>query len=77
MRRRGFSPDTYTLPFLIRACSGSDPPLCQSLHGQAFRLGYGGHLFTQTALMNMYFACGSVLAARRVFEEMPARDVVA
>ncbi|PVH65652.1 hypothetical protein PAHAL_1G047100 [Panicum hallii] len=77
MRRRGFSPDPYTLPFLIRACSGSDPPLCQSLHGQGFRLGYGGHLFTQTALMNMYFACGSVLAARRVFEEMLARDVVA
>ncbi|CAN6237223.1 unnamed protein product [Urochloa humidicola] len=77
MRRRGVPPDTYTLPFLIRACSGSDPPLCQPLHGQVVRLGYGCHLFTQTALMNMYFACRSVAAACRVFEEMPARDVVA
>jgi pentatricopeptide repeat protein len=68
--------DTYTFPFLIRACNGCDPPLPQSLHGQGLRLGYGCHLFTQTALMNMYFACGSVVAARRVFEEMPARDVV-
>ncbi|KAF8783721.1 hypothetical protein HU200_000153 [Digitaria exilis] len=77
MRRRGIPPDTYTFPFLISACSGSDPPLCQSLHGQAVCLGYGDHLFTQTALMNMYFTSGSVVAARRVFEEMPERDVVA
>ncbi|CAL4971231.1 unnamed protein product [Urochloa decumbens] len=77
MRRQYVPPDTYTLPFLIRACSGSDPLLCQALHGQGFRLGYGCHLFTQTALVNMYFACGSVVAACKVFEEMPARDVVA
>ncbi|GJM90283.1 hypothetical protein PR202_ga06547 [Eleusine coracana subsp. coracana] len=77
MRRRGVPPDPYTLPFLIHACSGSDPPLCQSLQGHAFRLGYGSHLFTQTALINMYFACGSVAAARRVFDEMQTRDVVA
>jgi pentatricopeptide repeat protein len=77
MRGRGVPPDPYTLPFLIHACSGSDPPLCRSLHGHAFRLGYGSHLFTQTALINMYFACGSVAAARRVFDEMPVRDVVA
>ncbi|GJN19063.1 hypothetical protein PR202_gb06298 [Eleusine coracana subsp. coracana] len=54
-----------------------DPPLCQSLHGHAFRTGYGPHLFTQTALINMYFACGSVAGARRVFDEMQTRDVVA
>ncbi|KAK3156077.1 hypothetical protein QOZ80_2AG0102570 [Eleusine coracana subsp. coracana] len=77
MRRRGVPPDPYTLPFLIHACSGSDPPLCQSLQGHAFRLGYGSHLFTQTALINMYFACGSVAAASRVFDEMQTRDVVA
>ncbi|XP_062224016.1 pentatricopeptide repeat-containing protein At4g21065-like [Phragmites australis] len=77
MRRRGVPPDPYTLPFLIHACSGSDRLLCQSLHGQALRLGYGSQLFTQTALASMYFACGSVIAARRVFDEMPARDVVA
>ncbi|KAJ1278012.1 hypothetical protein BS78_04G047600 [Paspalum vaginatum] len=77
MRRRGVPPDPYTLPFLIRACSGGDPPLCQSLHAQGFRLGYSGHLFTQTALVSAYFACGSVVTARRVFEEMPVKDVVA
>ncbi|KAL6629881.1 hypothetical protein ACP70R_029646 [Stipagrostis hirtigluma subsp. patula] len=77
MRRRGVSPDPYTLPFLIHACSGSDPPLCQSLHGQGFLLGYSSHLSTQTALTNMYFACGSVVAARTVFDEMQVRDVVA
>ncbi|OEL19529.1 putative pentatricopeptide repeat-containing protein [Dichanthelium oligosanthes] len=77
MRRRGVPTDPYTLPFLIRACSGKDPPLCQSLHGQGFRLGYGSHLFTQTALMNMYFSCGLMVAACNVFEEMPVRDVVA
>ncbi|KAL6888713.1 hypothetical protein ACP4OV_009739 [Aristida adscensionis] len=77
MRRRGVSPDHYTLPFLIHACSGGDPPLCQSLHGQGFRHGYSSQLFTQTAIVSMYFACGSVFAARRVFDEMRNRDVVA
>uniref|UniRef100_A0ACD5YNH8 Uncharacterized protein n=1 Tax=Avena sativa TaxID=4498 RepID=A0ACD5YNH8_AVESA len=77
MRRRGVPADTYTLPFLIHACSGGDPPLSESLHGQSIRLGYSTHLFTQTALLNMYFACGLAAPARRVFDEMQARDVVA
>ncbi|XP_047075846.1 pentatricopeptide repeat-containing protein At4g21065-like [Lolium rigidum] len=77
MRRRGVPADTYTLPFLIHACSGGDRPLSQSLHGQAIRLGYTTHLFTQTALMNIYFACGLPAHARSVFDEMKARDVVA
>ncbi|CAM0946814.1 unnamed protein product [Alopecurus aequalis] len=77
MRRRGVPTDTYTLPFLIHACSGGGPPLSQTLHGQSIRLGYSAHLFTQTALMNMYFVCGLAALARRVFDEMQARDVVA
>ncbi|KAM0852926.1 hypothetical protein ACQ4PT_051435 [Festuca glaucescens] len=77
MRRRGVPVDTYTLPFLIHACSGGDRPLSQSLHGQAIRFGYCTQLFTQTALMNMYFVCGLAAHARRVFDEMKARDVVA
>ncbi|KAL5208122.1 hypothetical protein ABZP36_032557 [Zizania latifolia] len=77
MRHRGVPPDRYTLPFLIHACSSSDRLLCQSLHGQSLRLGYCSHLFTQTALMNAYFACGLVVAARRVFDEIQVKDVVA
>ncbi|KAM3240320.1 hypothetical protein ACQJBY_053791 [Aegilops geniculata] len=77
MRRRGVPTDNYTLPFLIHACSGSDTPLGQSLHGKSVRLGYSSHVFTQTALMNMYFGCGLAVPAGRVFDEMQARDLVA
>uniref|UniRef100_A0ACD5Z776 Uncharacterized protein n=2 Tax=Avena sativa TaxID=4498 RepID=A0ACD5Z776_AVESA len=77
MRRREVPADTYTLPFLIHACSGGAPPLSESMHGQSIRLGYSTHLFTQTALLNMHFVCGSAESARRVFDEMQARDVVA
>uniref|UniRef100_A0A0E0NAA3 Pentatricopeptide repeat-containing protein n=1 Tax=Oryza rufipogon TaxID=4529 RepID=A0A0E0NAA3_ORYRU len=77
MRHRGVTTDRYTLPFLIHACSSGDRPLCESLHGQSLRLGYSSVLFTQTALMNAYFACRFEVAARRVFDEMQAKDVVA
>ncbi|AQK60394.1 uncharacterized protein [Zea mays] len=77
MRSRGVPTDPYTLPLLISACSCSGFTLCQSLHGQGFRLGYNCHVFTQTALLNAYLKCGSVATACRVFEEMPVKDVVA
>ena len=51
--------------------------LSQSLHAQSIRLGYSSQLFTQTALMNLYFVHGLASPARRVFDEMQARDVVA
>uniref|UniRef100_J3L9V0 Pentatricopeptide repeat-containing protein n=2 Tax=Oryza brachyantha TaxID=4533 RepID=J3L9V0_ORYBR len=77
MRRRGVHTDRYTLPFLIHVCSSGDRLLCESLHGQSLCLGYGSTLFTQTALMNAYFVCRLWAAARRVFDEMQAKDVVA
>ncbi|KAL5213111.1 hypothetical protein ABZP36_023958 [Zizania latifolia] len=76
-RRSTGSLHSSRLPFLIHACSSSDRLLCQSLHGQSLRLDYSSHLFTQTALMNAYFTCGLVAAARRVFDEMQEKDVVA
>uniref|UniRef100_A0A0D9VCJ4 Pentacotripeptide-repeat region of PRORP domain-containing protein n=1 Tax=Leersia perrieri TaxID=77586 RepID=A0A0D9VCJ4_9ORYZ len=77
MRHRGVTTDRYTLPFLIRACSSGDRVLCESLHGLSVHLGYCSVLFTQTALMNAYFGCWLEVAARRVFDEMLVKDVVA
>nr|CAD1832081.1 unnamed protein product [Ananas comosus var. bracteatus] len=77
MLQRGARPDKYTFPFLLKACRCPlDLHLCKSAHTHLLVLGFDIDPFVQTELMNMYFLCGSLHDARRVFDEMSVRDVV-
>uniref|UniRef100_A0A0D9VQ03 Pentacotripeptide-repeat region of PRORP domain-containing protein n=1 Tax=Leersia perrieri TaxID=77586 RepID=A0A0D9VQ03_9ORYZ len=85
MRRAGASPDAFTFTFVLKSCArcgGVEERrrLPSDLHAQAIKhgcLGDGGsHVHVHNALLHAYSSQAAVGDARRVFDEMPARDVV-
>ncbi|CAN4093056.1 unnamed protein product [Withania somnifera] len=76
MRFHGIPLDYYTFPFLLQSIHS--PPqlqLGQSIHSQALVYGFSSDPFVQTSVIRMYTACGDVDSARKMFEEMPQRDL--
>uniref|UniRef100_A0A8R7U9S4 Pentatricopeptide repeat-containing protein n=1 Tax=Triticum urartu TaxID=4572 RepID=A0A8R7U9S4_TRIUA len=82
MRRAGAAPDAFTFTFLLKSCSRcpSGRRLPSDLHAQAIRHGclgeLGAHAHVHNALLHAYACRASVDDACRVFEEIPARDVI-
>ncbi|KAH7432577.1 hypothetical protein KP509_07G028700 [Ceratopteris richardii] len=78
MKSRGFSADEITFLSVLKAC-GSIGALDQGekIHMEIARQGI---LWTDvilgSALLNMYAKCGALAKAERVFEELPARNIV-
>ncbi|KAL5573008.1 hypothetical protein UlMin_022605 [Ulmus minor] len=73
----GFRPDDHIYPSATKA-SGN---LCrfdvgQSIHCLAFKTGYVFDLFVGSSIVDMYGKCGLIRDARKVFDEMPDRNVV-
>lgn len=46
------------------------------LHGLTIKSGFEFHVYVQTALVNMYAVCGSLVESKNVFDEMPVRNCV-
>ncbi|XP_078430723.1 pentatricopeptide repeat-containing protein At5g06540-like [Wolffia australiana] len=79
MLLRGISPDNYTFPYLLKACIPlrQDFRPGQQVHGHVLQLGLDLDIFVGNTLLHWYSACGDIVAARRVFDEIPQRDVAA
>ncbi|KAL6841649.1 hypothetical protein ACP4OV_028588 [Aristida adscensionis] len=80
LRRAGLPPPgRRALPALLRAAARCDgaAAVVACAHGLAVRVGAEGDGFVGTALVGAYGARGRVAEARRVFDGMAARDVVA
>ncbi|PUZ63412.1 hypothetical protein GQ55_3G066400 [Panicum hallii var. hallii] len=82
MVRSGVPPDDRTFPFALHAAAaavaaGERPDKGLELHAAALRRGLLlADVFAGNTLVTFYAACGRAADARRVFDEMPARDVV-
>ncbi|KAL2967117.1 hypothetical protein AAZX31_16G157300 [Glycine max] len=73
----GFSPDHYTYPCVLKACSCSDNlRIGLQLHGAVFKVGLDLNLFVGNGLVALYGKCGCLPEARRVLDEMQSKDVV-
>uniref|UniRef100_A0A5K1DIJ8 DYW domain-containing protein n=2 Tax=Nymphaea colorata TaxID=210225 RepID=A0A5K1DIJ8_9MAGN len=69
--------DSLALVRLLSVCSQlGDSRIGRSLHNYIELKGLGKSVFVSTALIDMYNKCGKVDEARRVFDQMPERDVV-
>eukprot|EP00268_Persea_americana_P009453 TRINITY_DN13792_c0_g2_i1.p1 TRINITY_DN13792_c0_g2~~TRINITY_DN13792_c0_g2_i1.p1 ORF type:complete len:498 (-),score=64.25 TRINITY_DN13792_c0_g2_i1:291-1598(-) len=75
MRRSSTPPDEFTFNFLLNACSRM-LKLGEEIHGQVFKLGFSRNTHVQNALIHLYAANRFPEIARKVFDEMPQRDVV-
>nr|XP_043639810.1 pentatricopeptide repeat-containing protein At1g09220, mitochondrial [Erigeron canadensis] len=72
-----FHSNSFTYAYLIKSCANSDLPGSGSqLHCVTFKCGFQTHVYVQTALVNMYVVCGCIQESRKVFDEMPERNLV-
>lgn len=77
MSKYGVSPDHYTFPCALKACSESDNLLLgMQTHAAVAKIGHDSNLFTGNGLVAMYGRCGCLVEARRVLDEMPHKDAV-
>ncbi|KAJ0973763.1 hypothetical protein J5N97_015728 [Dioscorea zingiberensis] len=79
MRKEGVFPDSFTFPFLLKACSGRSVLFwVKMMHAQIVKLGFLSDIFVRNSLIDSYSKAGDcgLDFAKRVFGEMPERDVV-
>lgn len=77
MTSRGFPPDKFTFPFVIKACTASSAfRPGDAVHGLAIKAGFSGDIFVQNTLMDFYFKCGDAHSGRKVFDKMRVRNLV-
>ena len=77
MRVSGFPLDEYTFPFMLKACGGAkEINMGMAIHGQTIKSGYASDLFVGNALVAFYGKCQQVSSSRKVFDEMPQKDIV-
>ncbi|KAG8383369.1 hypothetical protein BUALT_Bualt04G0005400 [Buddleja alternifolia] len=78
MRRDGVIPVSFTFTALLKA-SASEMNLNfgRQIHGESLKLGgFGVDLFVGNVLIDMYLKCGWLDCGRKVFDEMPERDLI-
>ncbi|KAI8547810.1 hypothetical protein RHMOL_Rhmol07G0224600 [Rhododendron molle] len=77
MRKEGFLPNHFTFPFVLKACGRlSDYQLGVKLHTLVVKAGFVWNVFVKTGLVCLYAKCGYLESARKVFDEIPEKNVV-
>ncbi|XWS25023.1 hypothetical protein CRYUN_Cryun27aG0035200 [Craigia yunnanensis] len=65
------------VPLIFKACASvSTQTYGKSLHAESIKSGVYIDLHTASSLLNMYSKCGNLVDSRKVFDEMPERNVV-
>ncbi|KAL5793956.1 hypothetical protein ACOSP7_002550 [Xanthoceras sorbifolium] len=77
MQAAWVSPDGFTLPLVLKACSGLPSlQMGRRVHGQIFRHGFEVDVFVQNGLVAFYAKCGQITRARIVFDKLVDRTIV-
>ncbi|KAH6793883.1 mitochondrial RNAediting factor 1 [Perilla frutescens var. hirtella] len=77
LRNDGMIPDDHIIPCAMKACGMSnDQLLGKSVHCLALKTGFDASVFVGSSVVDMYAKCGSLGDARKMFDEMPERNVV-
>ncbi|KAI8557192.1 hypothetical protein RHMOL_Rhmol05G0317300 [Rhododendron molle] len=73
----GVRPDCFTLPPVLKACSGFVAiEAGRVVHGQVFRHGFGSDMFLQNGLVDLYAKCGQIARARVIFDGLYDKTIV-
>lgn len=78
MHRLGWKPDGYTFPYVLKACGDlrSFRVVGSGVHGVVTKYGFDEcNVFVCNAVVSMYFRCGSLDYARKVFDELSQRGI--
>ncbi|KDP31290.1 hypothetical protein JCGZ_11666 [Jatropha curcas] len=78
MRKEGVGPVSFTFSAILKACgSVLDVGLGRQMHAQSILIGgFRSDLFVNNTLIDMYVKCGFIECGRKVFDEMPERDLI-
>ncbi|PHT92101.1 Pentatricopeptide repeat-containing protein, mitochondrial [Capsicum annuum] len=77
MRKLSLKPNRSTFPCTVKSCSSlSDLTSGKQTHQQALVFGYETDLFVSSALIDMYSKCGQLADARKLFDQIPQKNVV-
>lgn len=77
MLRNGFVPNSFTFAPLISSCAKAGCLASgRKCHGQATKNGVDCVLPVENSLIHFYACCELINLARRIFDEMPVRDLV-
>ncbi|KAL1206742.1 putative pentatricopeptide repeat-containing protein [Cardamine amara subsp. amara] len=70
-------PDDHILPSATKSCGILNRcDVGRSVHCLSMKNGYDATLFVGSSLVDMYAKCGEIVDARKMFDEMPQRNVV-
>ncbi|KAF8398391.1 hypothetical protein HHK36_017318 [Tetracentron sinense] len=77
--KRGFpNPNSFTLAFVLKSCAlVSAFEEGRQIHSHVLKSGLDSSPFVQTALVNFYSKCEAIGFARRAFDEIPERNLIA
>ncbi|KAJ0566452.1 putative tetratricopeptide-like helical domain superfamily, DYW domain-containing protein [Helianthus annuus] len=77
MRMLGFNPNNFTLASLFKACLGLEEiEVGKSVHACVIKTCYETDPYVSVSLLDLYTKSSDIEAARRVFEEIPKKDVI-
>ncbi|KAI3869181.1 hypothetical protein MKW92_022473 [Papaver armeniacum] len=82
MRREGIHPTSFTFSALVKACGTGDVVVDAAAFGRQLHAhvicigGFESDLHVCNTLIGMYVNCGLIECGRRLFDEMPDRDVI-
>ncbi|KAJ7565675.1 hypothetical protein O6H91_02G070400 [Diphasiastrum complanatum] len=78
MQQLKVRPNDHTFVAVLKACANIKA-LSQGrlIHFNILEAGYGSNMFVGSSLIGMYAKCGSIEEARKVFEQLPEKDVIA
>ncbi|CAN6688392.1 unnamed protein product [Malus baccata var. baccata] len=78
MDNESVSPDNYAVTSVLKACGfGLALEEGRGVHAQVLKLGLSSNRSVRMKLLDLYGKCGEFEYARRMFDEMPDKDVVA
>ncbi|XP_022856930.1 putative pentatricopeptide repeat-containing protein At5g52630 [Olea europaea var. sylvestris] len=77
LRIGGLYPDDHIFPSVTKSCAMmNDYRAGQSVHCLTVKVGYDFNVFVGSSVVDMYAKCGSLVDSRKMFDEIPEKNVV-
>ncbi|KAK6144097.1 hypothetical protein DH2020_020917 [Rehmannia glutinosa] len=77
LRATDLRPDDYTFPFVLKLCADClNVSKGLEVHGRLIKAGFDDDVFVNNTLILFYGSCGDLWGAKKVFDEMPHRDLI-
>ncbi|XP_007015003.2 PREDICTED: pentatricopeptide repeat-containing protein At1g08070, chloroplastic [Theobroma cacao] len=77
MITKGIYPDTYTIPYVLKACAKFHAlEEGQQVHAHSIKFNLNSNVYVLNTLMRLYAVCGIIDNVRNLFDQSPERDLV-